>query len=443
MTIARTKSSGRNIQSAVAALRERFGERVSTTDAVRNHHASRLTWMPSQPPDAVVFPESTEEVQEIVIICAAHRAPIIPFGVGSSFDGHLNAPEGGVSVDMSGMNRVLAVNAEDMDCVVQPGMTRRMLNEYLRDTGLFFPIDPGADASIGGMAATRASGTNAVRYGTMRDNVSAVTAVLANCEVVRSARRARKSSGYDLTRLLVGSEGTLGIITELVLKLSPIPEAIAGGACSFPDIRSACDAVVATIQHAIPVARMELLDELTVRSVNRHSKLDLPETPLLLLEFHGSRDGVAEQATRFGEIAKAFDGGPFRWSANPEERAKLWKACHDTYWACLALQPGARPIPTDVCVPISRLADCIAETKDEIAALGLLAPVVGHVGDGNFHVQPMVDMDSPEEIERVRGFIAHMAERAVSMAGPVQASTASPKRSANTWCSNTYSPRSP
>lgn len=408
----------RDVAAAVDALSRRFGDRLSTAPAVRDQHSSQLTWMPSQPPDAVVFPESTEEVREIVGICAAHRAPVIAFGAGSSFEGHLNAPEGGISIDLSRMNRVLAVNAEDMDCVVQPGITRGTLNEFLRDTGLFFPIDPGADASIGGMAATRASGTNAVRYGTMRDNVAAVTAVLANGEVVRTARRARKSSaGYDLTRLFVGSEGTLGIVTELVLKLSPIPEAITGGACSFPDVRAACDAVIATIQSAIPVARIELLDELTVHAVNRHSGLDLPETPLLLLEFHGSPDGVAEQATRFGEIAEAFGGGPFRWSANPEERAKLWKARHDTYWACMALRPGARPIPTDVCVPISRLADCIAETKAEIAELGLPAPVVGHVGDGNFHVQPMVDMDNPEEIERVRAFVARMVERAIAMDG--------------------------
>jgi D-lactate dehydrogenase (cytochrome) len=316
------------------------------------------------------------------------------------------------------MKKILAVNAEDLDCVVQAGVTRGELNEHLRDTGLFFPIDPGADASLGGMAATRASGTNAVRYGTMRENVIAVTAVMPDGDIVRTTRRARKSSaGYDLTRLLVGSEGTLGVMTELTLRLSPIPEAIAAAACPFPSVRSACDAVIATIQSAIPVARVELLDEVTVKAVNQYSGLALAETPLLLLEFHGTPDGVKEQSRRFNEIALEVGGGPLAWSDKQEDRSTLWKARHDAYWACAALRPSARPIPTDVCVPISRLAECVEETKAEIQRLGLIAPIVGHVGDGNFHVQPLVDMTNPAEIETVRRFIGNMVERALSMDG--------------------------
>ncbi len=399
-------------------LQSRFGSRFSLAEAVRRQHSSQLTWMPSQPPDAVVFADSTEEVAEIVRLCAANAVPVIAFGSGSSFEGHVNAPHGGICIDLSNMKRIIAVHAEDLDCVVQPGVTRTTLNEYLRDTGLFFPIDPGADASLGGMAATRASGTNAVRYGTMKDNVIALTAVLPNGDIVRTARRARKSSaGYDLTRLFVGSEGTLGIITELVLRLSPIPEAVAAAICPFPSVRAACDAVIATIQSALPVARIELLDEVTVGAVNRYSGLSLQESPLLLLEFHGTPDGVAEQSRRFGEIAEMFEGGPFEWSDKPEERSRLWKARHDTYWACVGLRPGARPIPTDVCVPISRLADCVEATKQDIQALGLIAPVVGHVGDGNFHVQPMVDMDNPAEVDTVMQFVRRMVERAIAMDG--------------------------
>ncbi|MGO4387794.1 FAD-binding oxidoreductase [Microvirga sp. 2YAF29] len=408
----------RDISRVLIGLADRFGERVSTNPAVRQQHSSQLTWLTGQPPDAVVFPESTEEVSEIVRICATERVPVIPFGAGSSFEGHVNAPYGGVSIDLSRMKKVLSVNAEDLDCVVQAGVTRNELNEHLRDTGLFFPIDPGADASLGGMAATRASGTNAVRYGTMRENVIAVTAVMPNGDIVRTTRRARKSSaGYDLTRLLVGSEGTLGVMTELTLRLSPIPEAIAAAACPFPTVGSACDAVIATIQSAIPVARVELLDEVTVKAVNQYSGLALAETPLLLLEFHGTPDGVAEQSRRFEEIAKEVGGGPLTWSAKQEDRSTLWKARHDAYWACVALRPSARPIPTDVCVPISRLAECVEETKAEIQRLGLIAPIVGHVGDGNFHVQPLVDMTNPEEIETVRRFVGNMVERAISMDG--------------------------
>jgi len=411
-------ASDRDTGYVLKCLADRFGERMSTNPTVRQQHSSQLTWLASQPPDAVVFPESTEEVSEIVRICATGRVPVIAFGAGSSFEGHVNAPFGGVSIDLSRMKEILAVNSEDLDCVVQAGVTRNELNAHLRDTGLFFPIDPGADASLGGMAATRASGTNAVRYGTMRENVIAVTAVMPNGEIVRTARRARKSSaGYDLTRLLVGSEGTLGVMTELVLRLSPIPEAIAAAACPFPSVGSACDAVIATIQSAIPVARVELLDEVTVKAVNRYSGLDLVETPLLLLEFHGTPGGVKEQSQRFGAIAKEFGGGPLAWSDKQEDRTMLWKARHDAYWACVQLRPDARPIPTDVCVPISRLAECVEETKAEIQRLSLIAPIVGHVGDGNFHVQPLVDMTNPDEIETVRRFVGNMVERAISMDG--------------------------
>ncbi|MBI5128320.1 MAG: FAD-binding protein [Rhodopseudomonas palustris] len=406
------------IAKVIDALRPILGDRITTAAAVREQHASQLTWLLSQLPDAVAFAESTAEVAAIVKACAAENVPMIAFGTGTAFEGHVNAPAGGLSIDVSRMNRILAVNTEDMDCVVQPGVTRQTLNSYLRDTGLFFPVDPGADASLGGMTATRASGTNAVRYGTMKDNVVALTAVLPNGDVVRTARRARKSSaGYDLTRLMVGSEGTLGIITELVLKLSPVPEAVAGGICPFPTVRAACDAVIATIQSAIPVARIELLDEVTAAAVRSHSGLALMDSPLLLLEFHGSPQSVAEQSQRFGEIAETFGGGPFEWSDKAEQRAKLWQARHDAYWACLALRPGARPIPTDVCVPIARLADCVEQTKAEIAELGLIAPVVGHVGDGNFHVQPMVDMSNPDEIATVKRFIERMVERAIAMDG--------------------------
>lgn len=407
-----------SLKAAIEELTLAFGTRVSLSHSVREQHASQLTWMERQLPDAVVFAHSTEEVVAITNICRTHKVPIIAFGVGSSFEGHINAPYGGISVDLSQMNAIIEVNAEDMDCTIQPGVTRLALNEYLRDTGLFFPIDPGADASLGGMAATRASGTNAVRYGTMKDNVLALSVVTSDGKVVRTGTRARKSSaGYDLTRLFVGSEGTLGIMTELVLRLSPIPEAVAGGICSFPTVRHACDAVIATIQSAIPVARIELLDEVTVAAINAYSKLDLEEKPLLLLEFHGTHDGVAEQSERFAEIAESFEGGPFNWSKNPEERTRLWKARHDAYWACRGLRPEAQPIPTDVCVPISRLADCVEETKKEIEALGLIAPLVGHVGDGNFHVQPLVRMDDPAEVELVRGFISRMVERAIAMDG--------------------------
>jgi D-lactate dehydrogenase (cytochrome) len=406
------------VEAVVSDLAARFGNRLATSLAVREQHANTTTWLPNQPPDAVVFPQTVADIQEIVRLCAAHRVPVIPYGTGTSLEGHVNAPFGGVSIDVRDMNRVLAVHTEDLDCVVEPGITRKQLNEYLRDQGLFFPLDPGADASLGGMAATRCSGTNAVRYGTMKDVVLSLKVVTASGELMTTARRARKSSaGYDLTRLMVGSEGTLGVIAELTLKLQGIPEAISAAVCPFTNIRAACDAVIATIQSGIPVARIELLDEVQVRASNAYSKLTLRETPTLFLEFHGTEASVAEQAQRFGEIAQEFGGGPSEWTTKPEERSRLWQARHDAYWSMVALRPGAKGFSTDVCVPISRLAECVVETRRDIDELGLIAPIVGHVGDGNFHVGPMVDMDNPAEIAAVEKFLERLVERALAMEG--------------------------
>lgn len=406
------------IETAVAILRQRFGGRLSEARAVREQHGHTTTIIANQPPDAVIFVESTEEVVEVVRVCAEHRVPVIPFGTGTSLEGHVNAPYGGISIDLSRMNRVLAVHAEDMDVTVEPGVTRKALNDHLRDTGLFFPIDPGADASIGGMAATRASGTNAVRYGTMKDNVLALKVVTAQGRVVHTGSRARKSSaGYDLTRMMVGSEGTLGVITEITLKLAGIPEAISAGVCPFPDIEAACNAVILTIQSGIPVARIELVDELQVRASNAYSKLALAETPHLFLEFHGSKAGVAEQAAQFGAIAEECGGGPFEWATQPEDRTRLWQARHDAYFAVIGLRPGCQVMATDVCVPVSRLAECVTETRRDIAESRLLAPIVGHVGDGNFHVQPLVDVSDTEEVARLKAFVGRLNERAIAMGG--------------------------
>jgi D-lactate dehydrogenase (cytochrome) len=403
---------------ALPVLAQRFGERFVRSEAIRWQHGHTTTWLETQPPDAVVFPVTTEEVADIVRVCGDYRVPVIPFGVGTSLEGHVNAPGGGVSIDMSRMNRVLTVHAEDLDVVVEAGVTRKQLNEYLRDQGLFFPIDPGADATLGGMAATRASGTNAVRYGTMRDNVINLTAVMPNSEVIKTARRARKSSaGYDLTRLLIGSEGTLGVITELTLRLHGIPEAIAGGVCPFETVDGACQTTILTIQSGVPVARIELLDALQVRAINLYSKLALSEVPTLFVEFHGSEASVKEQSERFGEIAREFGGGPFAWATRPEERSKLWQARHDAYFSTFTLRPGVKNISTDVCVPISRLADCVGETIEDIARTGLVAPLVGHVGDGNFHLSIMVDMEDPAEVERAAEFIGRLNLRAIDMDG--------------------------
>src|SRR5271170_3902732 len=416
--VERTKEDRKAVAAVIAALAAQFGNRLVTSQAVREQHANTTTWIANEPPDAVVFPQSTEDVQRIVRLCAKHRFPVIAFGAGTSLEGQVNAPRGGVSLDFRDMNRVLDVHAEDLDCVIEPGITRKQLNEHLRDQGVFFPIDPGADASLGGMAATRASGTNAVRYGTMKDNVLALKAVLANGEVMTTARRAKKSSaGYDLTRLLVGSEGTLGVITELTLKLAGIPEAISGGVCPFPSVEAACNATILTIQSGIPVARIELLDALQVRASNLYSKLTLPETPVLFVEFHGTDASVAEQARRFGEIAEELGGGPFDWATRAEDRTRLWQARHDAYWAVRGLRPGGHAIATDVCVPISRLAECVSETQRDIAESRLLAPLLGHVGDGNFHLTMMVDPDDSDEIARAKQFLERLVERALAMDG--------------------------
>ena len=406
------------VAAVTQALAASFGNRLVTSLAVRQQHGHTLTWIPNQPPDAVVFPQSTGEVSEIVKLCAAHGVPVIAFGTGTSLEGHVNAAFGGVCIDMSQMKRIIAVHAEDLDVVVEAGVTRKELNEHLRDQGLMFPIDPGADASIGGMAATRASGTNAVRYGTMKDNVLALTAVMADGSIVRTSTRARKTSaGYDLTRLLVGSEGTLGIITEVTLKLHGIPEAIAAGVCPFPSVKAACDATILTIQTGLPVARIELLDDVMIRGVNLHAKLGLAETTMLFVEFHGTEAGVKEQSERFGEIAAEFGGGPFDWATKAEDRSKLWQARHDAYWAAKALRPGFESVATDVCVPISRLAECVEETKRDIEASGLIAPIAGHVGDGNFHTQPLVDLADKAEVERAQAFIDRLVKRALAMGG--------------------------
>lgn len=410
--------AGRFTDDLLTELRAVAGERVSTSDAVREQHGRDESYHPSVAPDAVVFAETAEEVRAIVRVCAAQRVPVIPFGTGTSLEGHVAALRGGVCIDVSRMNRVVAVNAEDMDCRVEPGVTRKQLNEHLRDTGLMFPIDPGADASIGGMTATRASGTNAVRYGTMRENVLAIEAVTADGRLIRTGGRARKSAaGYDLTRLFVGSEGTLGVITEVTLKLYGIPEAISAAVCAFPDLESAVNTVILTIQSGVPVARIELLDEVQMDAVNRYSKLDYPVAPTLFFEFHGSEASVAEQAETVGAIAGEFGGDDFKWARRPEDRSVLWQARHDAYYACLALRPGAKGIATDVCVPISNLAECILETKKDIEASGMLAPIVGHVGDGNFHLVMVVDPEDAEEMKRAEELNARMVERALALDG--------------------------
>ena len=412
------QSTGNVIEPVIGALRARLGDRVTTAAAVREQHGNTLTWLPIQPPDAVVFAENTQEIVDLVKLCAEHRVPIIAFGAGTSLEGHLNAPHGGISLDLTRMNKVLAVHREDMDCVVEAGVTRMQLNEHLRDTGLFFPLDPGADATIGGMAATRASGTNAVLYGTMRDFVINLTVVMADGSVVRTARRARKSAaGYDLTHLLVGSEGTLGIITELTVKLYGIPESIRAAICTFETIEGACDATITAIQLGLGLARCELLDEAQIEACNAHSKMDLRPVPTLFLEFHGTPVTTREQADMFAGIAADNGGSDFQWAERAEDRSKLWAARHEAYWAARTYRPGTQAIATDVCVPISRLAECVVETQKDIAETGLVGPIVGHIGDGNFHVLLLIDMDNAQQVMVAHDFLDRLVKRALAMDG--------------------------
>ena len=400
------------------ALRARFGERFSTAAPVREHHGKDASYHELAPPDAVLYARTTEDVAAAVRLCAAAKLPVIAFGTGTGLEGSVAATQGGLCIDLTQMNRILRVSADDLDCTVEAGVTRKQLNQHLRDTGLFFPIDPGADASLGGMAATRASGTNAVRYGTMRENVLSLTAVLADGRIIRTAHRARKSAaGYDLTRLFVGSEGTLGVITEVSLRLYPIPEAICAAVCAFPTIEAAVATVVATIQAGVPVARIELVDKISMDAVNRYSKLGYAVAPTLFFEFHGSTAGVAEQVATVGALAAENGGSAFCWAETTEERSKLWQARHDVYFAALALRPGSTVWWTDVCVPISRLPQCIAETTTDIAQSGLLAPIVGHVGDGNFHVGFVLDPGRPDEFAAAKTVNARMVERALALDG--------------------------
>ncbi len=402
----------------IGELRVLLGERFSTAAAVCDQHGHDESYHPTAAPDGVAFARSTDEVAAIVSACARHRTPVVAFGTGTSLEGHVAALEGGICIDLSGMDQVVEVNPEDLDCRVEAGVRRKQLNEYLRDTGLFFPIDPGADASLGGMTATRASGTNAVRYGTMRENVLGLTVVLADGRVVHTGGRARKSAaGYDLTRMLVGSEGTLGVITEIRLRLYGIPEAMSAAVCSFASLEGAVQTVMATIQCGIPVARIELLDEVQMEATNRYANLDYPVQPTLFFEFHGSQRGVAEQAETVGEIASDNGGSGFQWATRGEDRSRLWQARHDAYYAAMALRPGCRGWPTDVCVPISNLAECVMETRRDVDGEGLTAPIVGHVGDGNFHVCFIVDPADAAEMERAQGVNQRMISRALAMGG--------------------------
>jgi D-lactate dehydrogenase (cytochrome) len=403
----------------IAALQSRFGVNCSTAQVIREQHGrdeSAFTTVP--PPAAVVFAESTQDVADAIKLAAQYQVPVIPFGVGSSLEGHLLAVQGGISVDVGRMNKVLSINAEDLTVTVQPGVTRKQLNDEIKSTGLFFPIDPGADASIGGMSATRASGTNAVRYGTMRENVLALEVVTASGEVIRTGTRAKKSSaGYDLTRLFVGSEGTLGVMTEITVRLYPLPEAVSAAICSFPSIEAAVHATISIIQMGVPIARVELIDSNTVRMVNAYAKLGLAESPMLLMEFHGSPNGVKEQAETVQEIATDLGGQSFEWATTPEERTRLWTARHNAYFAALQSKPGCRAISTDTCVPISRLADCLLDSVAEADASGLPYFLVGHVGDGNFHFGYLIDPNIPAERETAEDLNHKLVTRALNLGG--------------------------
>ncbi len=400
------------------ALATRFGANCSTALVVREQHGRDESSFQAPPPAAVVFAQSTQDVADAVTLAAQFSVPVIPFGVGSSLEGHLLAVQGGISIDVSRMNEVLSINAEDLTVTVQAGVTRKQLNEAVKSTGLFFPIDPGADATLGGMSATRASGTNAVRYGTMRENVLGLQVVTASGEVIRTGTRAKKSSaGYDLTRLMVGSEGTLGVITEVTVRLYPLPEAISAATCSFPSIEAAVRTTIAVIQLGVPIARVELIDHNTVRMVNAHSKLSLREEPMLLMEFHGSPAGVKEQAELVQEIADDHGGNAFEWATTPEERTRLWTARHNAYFAAIQSRPGCRAISTDTCVPISRLADCLLDSVKEADASGIPYFLVGHVGDGNFHFGYLLDPDIPAERVTAEKLNHQLVARALQLEG--------------------------
>jgi D-lactate dehydrogenase (cytochrome) len=405
-------------QSVLAELKTLLGERVSTSAAVREHHGKDESYFPYALPDAVVYARTTEEVRDVVNICRRHRVPMIPYGVGTSLEGHILAVQGGVTIDLSQMNQVLAVHEEDLDAVVQAGVTRKQLNEYIKHTGLFFPVDPGADATVGGMAATRASGTNAVRYGTMRENVLSLKVVLADGRVIQTSRRAKKSAaGYDLTRLFIGSEGTLGIITEVTVKLYPVQEAMSAAVCAFETVDGCTQTVIQTIQAGIPIARSEIVCDKTIEAINRYKKTSYRVAPTLFFEFHGSKSSVVEQAEAVQEIARENGGKDFIWATKPEERTQLWDARHNAYFACLQLRPGSRAVSTDVCVPLSRLAECVHETMEDVKTYIAPVPLLGHVGDGNFHLMFLVDPAKPEETELAKAFNKRLVERALRMEG--------------------------
>ena len=405
-------------QSVLAELKALLGDRVSTSAAVREHHGKDESYFPYALPDAVVYVRSTDEVRDVVNICRRHRVPMIPFGVGTSLEGHILAVQGGVSIDLSQMNKVLAVHEEDLDAVVQAGVTRKQLNEYIKHTGLFFPVDPGADATLGGMASTRASGTNAVRYGTMRENVLSLKVVLADGRIIQTSRRAKKSAaGYDLTRLFVGSEGTLGIITEVTVRLYPVQEAMSAAVCAFDTIDGCTNTVIQTIQAGIPVARCDIVCDKTIAAINAYKKTSYRVAPTVFFEFHGSKGSVVEQAEAVQAIAREHGGKDFVWATRPEERTQLWQARHDAYFACLQIRPGSRAVSTDVCVPISRLAECVHETMDDVKNYFAPVPLLGHIGDGNFHLMLLVDPAKPEETEIAKQFNKRLVERALRMEG--------------------------
>ena len=405
--------------TALDIFKQQFGPRFAVGDAICAQHANTITWLANQPPEAVIWPRSTQEVVDIVKIAAHYGVPLIPFGAGTSLEGQVNAPFGGVSLDFSQMDEILRVNERDLDCVVQAGVSRRKLNEYLRDTGLFFPVDPGAEeATIGGMASTRASGTTAVRYGTMRDNVLGLTAVMADGSVIKTAQRARKSSaGYDLTRLLVGAEGTLGVITELTVRVYGIPETILAAVCTFQTIEGACNATIQAIQLGLGLARIEILDEVQIMAVNKHAKTSFDEAPTLFVEFHGTSIGARDQVSQFQQIAEEEGGGAVKWAEQEQDRRALWKARHEAYWAVKSTWPGRSVFATDVCVPISALAQCLVETQEDIRSHGLIAPIVGHVGDGNFHCCVVVDMEDPKAVTAAAAFSDRLIKRALAMEG--------------------------